>query len=64
MVHANEMLGEIVGEVLLAWVSLHIKISHLDLIGHPKELHFHQSGVLFLDSIIRYTSGCEVIAMD
>ena len=32
MVHTNEMLGEIMGKVLLAWVPLHIKISHLDLI--------------------------------
>ena len=37
MVHTNEMLGEIVGQVLLSWVPLHIEISHLDLICHPKE---------------------------
>ena len=64
MVYTIEVLGEIIGKVLLASVPLYIKISHLDLIGHPKESHFHQSGALFLDSVVCYTSGCEVIAMD
>ena len=64
MVHTNEMLGEIIGKVLLSWVPLHIEISYLDLICHPKESHFHRSGELFLDGVVRYTSGCEVITMD
>jgi len=64
MVHANGMLGEIIDKVLLAWVPLHIQISHLDLIGYLKESYFHQSGVLFLDSVVHYTSGCKVFAMD
>ena len=61
MVHTNEMLGEIIGKVLLSWVPLHIEISHLDLICHPKELHFHQIWSAILDSVVRYTTsvgGC------
>ena len=64
MVYNIEVFGEIIGKVILAWVLLHIEISHLNLIGHPKELHVHQSGALFLDIVVRYTSGYEVIAMD
>ena len=36
MVHSIEMLGEIIGKVLLSWVPLHIEISHLDLICPQK----------------------------
>ena len=63
MVYTIEVLGEIIGKFLLAWVPLHIKLSHLNLIGHPNESHFHRSSALFLDSAICYSSGCEVITM-
>ena len=41
MVFGIKMLGEVIGEVFLARVPLNAKVVLGDLIGNPKEAHFH-----------------------
>ena len=43
MVGGVEVLGEVVGKVLLAWVPCDVKISKGNLVGDTEEPHFHGS---------------------
>ena len=53
-----EMLGEIVSKILLARMSLNVKISLLDLVCGPEESHIHGSIALLLDGVHCYANGC------
>ena len=69
--HANfsivlcvEVLGEIIGQVLLTGVPPKIKEHALTLVCDPEKSHLHAARPLFLDCVVGNASGCLVVAVD
>ena len=48
-----KVLGEIVSNILLTWMTLNIKLSLPDLIGYPEKSHFHLPRFFIFYSVIR-----------
>ena len=49
-----KMFGELVSNIFLTRMPLHVKISLLDLVCGAKKSHFHGPRALLLDGVICY----------
>ena len=63
MVLRVEVLREVIGQVFLSRVPPEIKKHTLTLVRDPEKTHFHASGLLFLDRVIRNARGRLVVAV-
>ena len=64
MVLCVEVLGEIIGQVLLTGVPPKIEEHTLTLVCDPEKSHLHAARSLLLDRVVGNASGCLVVAVN